>query len=308
MLRYMVVRLSQGMVVLFLVSLTVFTILQLAPGDPVDLIVGEAQMTAEQREEIRRFWGLDRPPYIQYFSWLGNILQGDFGRSVNMGGLPVSRLLATAAPATLKLNALAFFFSVLVAIPAGIISAVRRYSVFDHASMLLSTFGIALPGFWVGLMLIVLFSQRLGWLPPYGMQSWKSYVLPVAVLATEQTALIARVMRSTTLEVMAQDYVTTARAKGLAERIVLLRHVVRNALLPVVTVLGYRLSFLLSGTVVIETIFAWPGIGRLLINAIFRRDYQVVQTIVLLSAALIILINLLTDLIYAYVDPRIRYR
>ncbi len=308
MLRYMVVRLSQGMVVLFLVSLTVFTILQLAPGDPVDLIVGEAQMTAEQREEIRRFWGLDRPPYIQYFSWLGNILQGDFGRSVNMGGLPVSRLLATAAPATLKLNALAFFFSVLVAIPAGIISAVRRYSVFDHASMLLSTFGIALPGFWVGLMLIVLFSQRLGWLPPYGMQSWKSYVLPVAVLATEQTALIARVMRSTTLEVMAQDYVTTARAKGLAERIVLLRHIVRNALLPVVTVLGYRLSFLLSGTVVIETIFAWPGIGRLLINAIFRRDYQVVQTIVLLSAALIILINLLTDLIYAYVDPRIRYR
>ncbi len=308
MLRYMVVRLSQGMVVLFLVSVTVFAILQLAPGDPVDLIVGEAQMTAEQREEIRRFWGLDRPPYIQYFSWLGNILQGDFGRSVNMGGLPVSRLLATAAPATLKLNALAFFFSVLVAIPAGIISAVRRYSVFDHASMLLSTFGIALPGFWVGLMLIVLFSQRLGWLPPYGMQSWKSYVLPVAVLATEQTALIARVMRSTTLEVMAQDYVTTARAKGLAERIVLLRHVVRNALLPVVTVLGYRLSFLLSGTVVIETIFAWPGIGRLLINAIFRRDYQVVQTIVLLSAALIILINLLTDLIYAYVDPRIRYR
>ncbi len=308
MLRYMVVRLSQGMVVLFLVSLTVFTILQLAPGDPVDLIVGEAQMTAEQREEIRRFWGLDRPPYIQYFSWLGNILQGDFGRSVNMGGLPVSRLLATAAPATLKLNALAFFFSVLVAIPAGIISAVRRYSVFDHASMLLSTFGIALPGFWVGLMLIVLFSQKLHWLPPYGMQSWKSYVLPVAVLATEQTALIARVMRSTTLEVMAQDYVTTARAKGLEERYVLLRHIVRNALLPVVTVLGYRLSFLLSGTVVIETIFAWPGIGRLLVNAIFRRDYQIVQTIVFLSASLIVMINLLTDLVYAYVDPRIRYR
>ena len=308
MLGYMVARLGQGVVVLLLVSVTVFAILQLAPGDPVDLIVGEAQMTAEQREEIRRFWGLDRPAYEQYFSWLGNMLRGDFGRSVNMGGLPVSHLLATAAPATLRLNALAFFFSLIVALPAGIISAVRRYSFFDHASMLLSTFGIALPGFWVGLMLIVLFSQRLGWLPPYGMTSWKSYVLPVAVLATEQTALIARVARSTALEVMAQDYVTTARAKGLAERVVLLRHIVRNALLPVVTVLGYRLSFLLSGTVVIETIFAWPGIGRLLITAIFRRDYQVVQTIVLLSAAIIILMNLLTDLVYAYIDPRIRYR
>jgi ABC-type dipeptide/oligopeptide/nickel transport system permease component len=157
-------------------------------------------------------------------------------------------------------------------------------------------------------MLIILFSLRLGWLPPFGMESWKSYILPVGVLATEQTALIARVMRSTTLEVMAQDYVTTARAKGLEERYVLLRHIVRNALLPVVTVLGYRLSFLLSGTVVIETIFAWPGIGRLLVNAIFRRDYQIVQTIVFLSASLIVMINLLTDLVYAYVDPRIRYR
>ena len=308
MLRYMVVRLTQGVVVLLLVSVAVFTILQLAPGDPVDLLIGEAEMTAEQREVIRRFWGLDRPLYVQYFSCLGNMLRGDFGTSITMGSLPVADLLKTSAPATLKLNALAFLFSLAVAIPAGIISAVRRYSIFDHTSMFLSTVGIALPGFWVGLMLIILFSLRLGWLPPFGMESWKSYILPVGVLATEQTALIARVMRSTTLEVMAQDYVTTARAKGLEERFVLLRHIVRNALLPVVTVLGYRLSFLLSGTVVIETIFAWPGIGRRLVNAIFRRDYQIVQTIVFLSASVIVMINLLTDLVYAYVDPRIRYR
>jgi peptide/nickel transport system permease protein len=212
------------------------------------------------------------------------------------------------APATLKLNALAFTISLLIAIPAGIISAVRRYSLFDHSSMILSTIGIALPGFWVGLMLIIVFSLWLKWLPPFGMGSWKNYILPVGVLATEQTALIDRVMRSTTLEVMAQDYVTTARSKGLQERTVLARHIVRNALLPVVTILGYRLSFLLSGTVVIETIFAWPGIGRLLVNAIFRRDYQIVQTIVFLSATIVVLGNLLTDLIYAYIDPRIRFR
>jgi peptide/nickel transport system permease protein len=307
MLRYMVVRLIQGVVVLLLVSVAVFTILHLAPGDPVDLLIGEAEMTAEQREAIRRFWGLDKPLYIQYFSWLGNMVRGDFGRSIAMGQ-SVGTLLQTAGPATVKLNALAFGLSLLVAIPAGIVSAVRRYSLFDHTSMFLSTVGIALPGFWVGLMLIILFSLKLGWLPPFGMESWKSYVLPVGVLATEQTALIARVMRSTTLEVMAQDYVTTARAKGLEERFVLLRHIVRNALLPVVTILGYRLSFLLSGTVVIETIFAWPGIGRLLISAIFRRDYQVVQTIVLLSAMVVVIANLLTDLLYAYIDPRIRYR
>ena len=306
--RYILVRLAQAVLVMFLVSILVFTILHLAPGDPVTLLVGEAQMTNEQLAQIRRHWGLDRPLYVQYFSWLGNMLRGDFGTSITMGGLPVGSLLRTSAPATLKLNALAFLFSLAVAIPAGIISAVRRYSIFDHTSMFLSTVGIALPGFWVGLMLIILFSLRLGWLPPFGMESWKSYILPVGVLATEQTALIARVMRSTTLEVMAQDYVTTARAKGLEERFVLLRHIVRNALLPVVTVLGYRLSFLLSGTVVIETIFAWPGIGRLLVNAIFRRDYQIVQTIVFLSASLIVMINLLTDLVYAYVDPRIRYR
>lgn len=308
MLRYALIRVAQGGLVLFLVSVTVFVILHLAPGDPIDLIVGEAQMTAEQLEQIRRFWGLDRPLYIQFGAWLGNMLRGDFGRSIAMGGLPVGELLRTAAPATFKLNALAFISSLVIAIPAGVVSAVRRYSVFDHVSMFFSTLGIALPGFWVGLMLIILFALRLGWLPPFGMTSWKSYILPVLVLATEQTALIARVMRSTTLEVLAQDYVATARAKGLHERTVLVRHVLRNALLPIVTILGYRLGFLLSGTVVIETIFAWPGIGRLLVNAIFRRDYQVVQTIVLLSATVVVVANLLTDLLYAYIDPRIRFR
>ncbi len=286
----------------------VFTILHLTPGDPVDLIVGEANMTTQQRDQIRHFWGLDKPIYVQYFTWLKNIVHGDFGESVTFGGRPVSDLLRAAAPNTLKLNALALSISILVAIPAGVFAAVKQYSFFDGASIFLSTLGISIPNFWLGLMLIILFSLKLGWLPPFGSNGWKAYILPVFVLSSEQMALFARLTRATTLEVMNQEYVATARAKGLAERIVLFRHIVRNALLPIITVVGFRIGVLLSGTIVIETVFAWPGIGRLLFQAISRRDYLVVQSIVTIGAAIVILATLLTDIIYAYVDPRIRYR
>lgn len=286
----------------------VFTILHLTPGDPVDLIVGEANMTTQQRDQIRHFWGLDKPIYVQYFTWLKNIVHGDFGESVTFGGRPVSDLLRAAAPNTLKLNALALIISILVAIPVGVFAAVKQYSFFDGASIFLSTLGISIPNFWLGLMLIILFSLKLGWLPPFGSNGWKAYILPVFVLSSEQMALFARLTRATTLEVMNQEYVATARAKGLAERIVLFRHIVRNALLPIITVVGFRIGVLLSGTIVIETVFAWPGIGRLLFQAISRRDYLVVQSIVTIGAAIVILATLLTDIIYAYVDPRIRYR
>ncbi len=286
----------------------VFTILHLTRGDPVDLIVGEANMTTQQRDQIRHFWGLDKPIYVQYFTWLKNIVHGDFGESVTFGGRPVSDLLRAAAPNTLKLNALALIISILIAIPVGVFAAVKQYSFFDGASIFLSTLGISIPNFWLGLMLIILFSLKLGWLPPFGSNGWKAYILPVFVLSSEQMALFARLTRATTLEVMNQEYVATARAKGLAERIVLFRHIVRNALLPIITVVGFRIGVLLSGTIVIETVFAWPGIGRLLFQAISRRDYLVVQSIVTIGAAIVILATLLTDIIYAYVDPRIRYR
>lgn len=308
MARFITIRFLQGIVVIWIVTLMVFTILQLTPGDPVDLIVGEANMTTQQREAIRHFWGLDRPIYVQYFTWLKNIVHGDFGESVTFGGRPVSDLLRAAAPNTLKLNGLALLFSLLVAIPLGVLAAAKRYTLFDASATVFSTLGISIPNFWLGLMLIILFSLKLGWLPPFGSTGWKAFVLPVFVLSTEQMALIARLTRATTLEVMGQEYVATARAKGLTERVVLFRHIVRNALLPIITVVGFRVGVLLSGTIVIETVFAWPGIGQLLFQAISRRDYLVVQAIVTIGAAIVILATLLTDIIYAYVDPRIRYR
>lgn len=306
MLRYVLLRLLQGLVVVFIVSVATFGIMQLAPGSPVDIMVGEAQVTDAQIEAIERKWGLDRPVHEQYLTWLGNVVRLDFGQSVIRTGVPVGEMLLEAAPMTIRLNLLALAIAAAVAIPLGIAAAVRRYSLLDYFSMLTATLGVALPNYWVGLMLIILFSLVLGWLPPYGAEGWRGYVLPVAVLAFGEMAVLARMARGATAEVLGQEFVTVARAKGLREGRVVSRHVVRNALLPVVTLLGYRLAFVLSGTIVVETIFAWPGIGRLFIDSVYRLDYQVVQAIVLLLSTIVVLGNILTDLAYAYIDPRIR--
>lgn len=308
MLRYVVVRLVQGALVVFLVSLATFVIMQLAPGSPIDLMVGEANITQEQIDAITAEWGFDRPWHEQYGTWLGNVATGDFGRSVVRTGVPVGQMLAEAAPMTARLNLLALGIAALVAVPVGIFAATRRFSAFDYFSTLGATLGVSLPNYWVGLMLIIVFSLQLGWLPPFGAEGWQGYVLPVTVLAIGEMAILARLSRGATLEVLGQEYVTTARAKGLSGGHVLRRHVVRNAMLPVVTMLGYRLAFLLSGTIVVETVFAWPGIGRLFIDSIYRLDYQVVQAIVLLLATIVVVGNLVTDLAYAYIDPRIRVR
>ena len=308
MLRYAVLRLLQGIVVIFLVSIATFIIMQLAPGNPVDIMIGEAQVTQEQIDTITRKWGLDRPWYEQYLTWLGNVLTGDFGQSVIRTGVPVREMLLEAAPMTVRLNLLALAVAAVVAIPVGILASVRRYSLFDYASMLAATLGVALPNYWVGLMLIIVFSLQLGWLPPFGSNSWRGYVLPVAVLAVGEMAVLARLTRGAMTEVLGQDFITTARAKGLRYGVVVRRHAVRNALLPVVTILGYRLAFVLSGTIVVETVFAWPGMGRLFYDSIVRLDYQVVQAIVLVLTALIVIVNILTDLTYAFIDPRVRIR
>ncbi len=308
MLSYIVQRVLQGILVIFLVSFATFGILQLAPGSPVDILIGEAQVSQAQIDAIEHKWGLDKPWYSQYGTWLGNIVTGDFGRSVIRTGMPVSEMLLEAAPVTLRLNALSLTLSILIALPVGILAAVRRHSVFDYISMIGSTLGVALPNFWIALMLIIIFSLKLGWLPSYGTGGWRAYVLPVSVLAAEEMAILARLTRGATLEVLAQDHVNTARAKGLSSRAVMLEHVARNSLLPIVTVLGYRIAFILSGTIVIETVFSWNGIGRLFIDSIYRLDYQVVQAIVLLLATIVVTANLLTDLAYAYIDPRIRLK
>jgi ABC-type dipeptide/oligopeptide/nickel transport system permease component len=306
--RYITVRLFHGLLVILLISLVTFVIMRLLPGDPVYLLLGEGEVriSKQQIEAIRHKWGLDKPWHEQYFVWLGNMVTGDFGDSLIRTGMPVRDMIFEAVPVTFRLNLYALFVSLAIAIPGGIMAAVKRNSVFDYAATVVSTFGVAMPNFWIGLMAIVIFALLLRWLPPFGLRSAKGYVLPVFVLATEQTAVIARVMRSGTIEVLEEDYVRTARAKGLAERVVILNHAVRNALLPVVTVIGVRIAFILSGTIVVETVFALPGIGRLFTDSVFRLDYQVVQSIVFLLSVLVVVINLLTDLVYAFIDPRIR--
>ena len=308
MQRYIVVRLLQGALVIFLVSVGTFGMLHLIPGDPISLMIGEARISQEQIDLIRAKWGLDRPLHEQYLTWVGNMARGEFGQSVVRTGVPVRTMIAEAARVTIMLNLIAFVISILLAIPAGIVAAARRYSVFDYTIMVGTTIGVALPNFWVGLMLIVIFSLVLRWLPPFGLPSWQGYVLPVAVVVSSQMALLARLMRSSTLDNLGEDFVRTARAKGIRESGVMLRHVVRNALLPIVTVIGYRLAFILSGTIIVETVFALPGLGQLFIESVNRVDYQVVQAIVLLLSVLVVLGNLATDMLYGFIDPRFRIR
>ncbi|MGQ0549850.1 MAG: ABC transporter permease [Armatimonadota bacterium] len=308
MQRYIVVRLMQGALVIFLVSVGTFAMLHLIPGDPISLMIGEARISQEQIDLIRAKWGLDRPLHVQYLTWIGNMARGDFGQSVVRSGVPVRTMIAEAASVTITLNLIAFIISIVLAIPAGIIAAARRYSTIDYAVMVSTTVGVALPNFWVGLMLIVIFSLVLRWLPPFGLPGWQGYVLPVAVIVSSQMALLARLMRSSTLDNLGEDFVRTARAKGVRESGVVMRHVVRNALLPIVTVVGYRLAFILSGTIIVETVFALPGLGQLFIESVNRVDYQVVQAIVLLLSILVVLGNLATDMVYGLIDPRIRIR
>jgi peptide/nickel transport system permease protein len=303
---FIVRRLLQGALIFVLVSFGTFGLMHLAPGDPIDMLVGDAELTEEQIQAIQRKWGLDQPWYVQYAQWFSNMIRGDLGISVYRDGAPVNRLIRETAPATIQLNLIAFFVSIGIAIPVGIIAAIRRYSTVDYATMVGSTLGVALPNFWLALMAIIVFSLFLGWLPSYGLADWTGFILPAAVLATEQMAVLARMMRSTMIDVMTQDYVVTARAKGLKNSSVLISHAVRNALLPVVSVLGYRIAFLLSGTIIVETIFGIGGLGRLFMNSILNLDYQVVQALVLIFTVTVILGNLLTDIVYGVIDPRIR--
>ena len=318
MLTYIARRMLQGAVVIVLISVGTFFVIRLMPGDPTYLLLGEGEIriSQEQMEAIRARWGLDRPYHEQFFIWAWNLLRGDFGDSLIRKGIPVRQMIFEAIPVTAILNVTSLGLALLVAIPAGIIAGVRRNSTFDYGTAVGSTLGVALPNFWLALMLIVLFAlyvprwfgelPLIGRIPPFGLKSWQGYILPVLVLTTEQMAVMTRVMRASTLEVLTQDYVRTAYAKGLPNTIVLVRHAVRNALLPVVTVIGFRIAFILSGTIVVETVFAIPGIGRLFTDSIFRLDYQVVQSLVVVLAVLVVAVNLLTDLTYAIIDPRIR--
>ena len=307
MFRYIVRRLLYALIVLFGVTVIVFSLLHLTPGDPAELILGDMpDVTEADIARVRAELGLDKPLPVQYGIFMWNLLHGDLGTSVYTHE-PVAEIIGRKMGRTFLLTGAALLLAISLAIPAGIISAVKQYSLLDDGSMVLALLGAAMPNFWLGVMLILLFGVKLKWLPPSGVGTWKHLILPAVTLGTGRAALTTRLMRSSLLEVIAEDYIRTARAKGLHERVVLLRHALRNALIPVITVLGLQLGFLFAGAVLTETIFAWPGIGRAMVSAVFQRDYPVVQGITLLISTCVILANLLVDVCYGFLDPRIRY-
>ena len=306
MLSFLTGRVLQAIPVLFGVSLAVFLMVHLIPGDPAALIAG-TDATRADVENVRQSLGLDRPLPAQYASFVGRALIGDFGNSFRTGR-PVLDEIAPRYLNTLVLGSLALLLAVVLGMATGIVSAVRRHTVFDNTALLLSLAGVSMPTFFLGLLLMLVFSVWLGWLPLSGKDTWLHYILPAITLSTASIAVISRIMHASLIEVLHEDYVRTARAKGQRESLVIWRHAVRNALIPVVTVAGLQLGYLLGGAVVTETVFAWPGLGRLLVQSILARDFPVVQAAVLLLATTFVMINLVTDLIYGVLDPRIRLR
>lgn len=305
MVSYIIRRLLLTVPTLIGVTLIVFSMIRLIPGDPAIAIAGE-HASVEVVTAIRERLGLDRPFIVQYAIFLGNLLRGDLGRSA-WTGRPVLTELWGRFRNTLELTGASILIALVVGVLAGIISATRQYSFFDYIAMVGAMMGVSIPIFWLGLMLMLLFAVFLGWLPAMGRGTIAHLVLPAVALSTGSAAIIARMTRSSMLEVFHQDYIRTARAKGVIERLVIFKHAMRNALVPVVTIVGLQFGALLGGAILTETVFAWPGMGRLIVEAIFARDYPLVQGGVLLAAAAFVLVNLVVDLLYSFIDPRIRY-
>jgi peptide/nickel transport system permease protein len=306
MTRYIVHRIVALIPVLFGVSLIVFSILKFVPGDPA-LQVGGLDASPEDLAAIRHQMGLDQPVHVQYLYFIGNALQGDFGQSIR-SHRPVLEELRSRIPNTVTLTAVAMVFAILIGTGLGILAAVRQYSLWDNLAMVAAMLGISVPIFWLGLMLMLLFAVQLRWLPTAGTGTALHLVLPALTLGAASAAIIARQVRSAMLEVLRQDYIRTARAKGLHARKVVLRHALTNALIPAVTIIGLQFGYLLAGAVITETVFAWPGVGRLLVDAIKYRDFPVVQATILWLALIFSAVNLAVDLLYGYLDPRIKYQ
>lgn len=302
---YVLRRLVMLVPVLFGVSVLVFLMLHLTPGDPARVVAGP-DATPEQVEEVRVALGLDQPLYTQYGDYMWRLFHGDLGRSIITRDAVTSELWPRYV-ATAQLAAAAMVLAVVVGMTFGIVAATRQYSILDNILSVLSLVGLSTPAYWLGLMLILLFSLRLEWFPSAGKGGISHFVLPTVTLGTFAMATVARMTRGSMLEVMHQEYVQTARAKGLRDRAVLVQHALKNALIPVITVVGLQVGQLLSGAVLTETVFAWPGIGRFLVDSIEARDFPIVQGGVLLTAVTFVVVNLIVDLLYGVVDPRIRY-
>jgi dipeptide transport system permease protein len=315
------------------ISFLIFLLMHIAPGDPVTLLLGD-DATPADIERTRREWGLDRPLLVQYWDFLARAVTGDFGRSLKFNE-PVMKLIAERLPATLELAFASLCVAILIAVPLGVYSAIKHNSFLDHAGMSVALIGVSLPNFWLGIMLIYFLGGQLNVLPvagriEYGVEVktitglylfdslitgnfpafWSALqhlLMPAFTLGSALAAIVTRISRSSVLEVMRQDYVTTARAKGLSEKAVIWRHILRNALITITTILGLQLGALLSGSVVTETVFSYPGIGDLLIQSISARDYKLTQVLILMFAVTYFVVNLLVDLLYSWIDPRIRF-
>ena len=304
MFKYIARRILFLLPVLVGVSFIVFSLLYITHGDPARMVLGD-QATEEAVQEFRNKEGLNDPFLVQYGRYVYKALQGDIGRSY-MTRRPVSDEILSAFPSTIKLAALSMVIAILLGIPFGIISAIRQYSLFDSVTMIFAMVGLSMPVFWLGILLILFFSVQLRWLPSSGFDSLAAMILPSITLAAQSVAIVTRMTRSSMLEVVRQDYIRTARAKGQKESVVIWRHALGNALIPVVTVVGLQFGHLLGGAVLTESIFSIPGVGRLMVEAIKMRDYPLVQGGVLYIAIAFSLVNLLVDLVYAWVDPRIK--
>ncbi len=306
-------RLVQLVPTIFLVSIIVFALQQLMPGDPAVLLAGESAGNPHVVAQIRDQLLLNRPLWVQYLHWIDGVLHGNLGYSWRLSE-PVSELIAQKLPVTVQLSVMAFLFAVVIGVPAGVVSAVKQGTAWDWAANAIGLSGLSIPNFWLGIVLILVVSVDLGWLPPSGyvslardpLRSIETTIMPAFVLGNAIAAILMRHTRSAMLQALAQDYVRTARAKGLSETRVVLRHALRNALIPVVTLGGLQLGLLLSGAVLTEQVFDIPGLGKLVVDSVFNRDYPVIQGVVLVTALLYVLINLVTDVLYAVINPRLR--
>ena len=305
MRTYILRRLAQSALTLLGVSVLVFAILRVLPGDPARMLLPDGAPESAVAE-LNRQLGLREPLVVQYGLFLRSVARGDFGQSFQYRA-PALRVVLERLPATVQLTLAAMLVTIAVGVSLGIFTAVRRGTGYDVAGTIVAVVGQSLPNLWLGIMLILLFGVALRWLPTSGFASWSSLVLPAITLAAFPTALVARLTRSSMLEILNHDYIRTGRAKGLAEQSVVLRHALRNAAIPVLTVIGLQIGALLGGAVITESVFAWPGMGKLIVDAIFFRDFPVVQTVLILSATVFVAINFLVDLLYTVIDPRIRY-
>jgi peptide/nickel transport system permease protein len=334
MKQFIIRRLLNVVLIMVAVSVIIFLLIRLAPGDPAITMAGE-HASKETLAHMRAEWGLDKPLFVQYFIWLGHALRGDFGQSI-LTHQSILVEISQRFPNTLELSIFAMIFATLIGVIAGIVSAVKRYSVFDYISMFIALFGVSMPIFWLAIMLILVFSIKLDLLPTGGrldvfysirpithlylvdsllelnfpafFNTLKHLILPSIALGTIPMAFIARITRSSMLDVMNQDYIRTARSKGLRDNTVIIKHALRNALIPILTASGTEFAMLMGGAVLTETIFSWPGLGTYVVQAVSARDYPAVQGAVIFIALVVALVNLLVDILYAYIDPRIHYR